>query len=67
MLKIELEQSGNALLCRATQRGEELGRAEAEIRRILSGTGAAGWRTPRTMACWMVWCGQLLMRPVLRV
>ena len=32
MLKIELEQSGNALLCRATQRGEELGRAEAEIR-----------------------------------
>ena len=32
MLKIELEQSGNTLLCRATQRGEELGRAEAEIR-----------------------------------
>ena len=29
MLKIELEQSGNTLLCRATQRGEELGRAEA--------------------------------------
>ena len=32
MLKIELEKSGNTLLCRATQRGEELGRAEAEIR-----------------------------------
>ena len=31
MLKIELEQSGNTLLCRATQRGEELGRAEEKI------------------------------------